>query len=421
MRLRDSLLRDPDFRLLAPMALVNTFGNGIYASVSAIYFAVVVGIPVARLGAALTAAALAGILLSIPVGRVVDRYGATPLLCVLWTVEGAGVLAFTVVRSFALFVPLVCLVVAVDRTAVVAFRAYLARGVQGPNRIRVRAGVRSLANLGTGVGAGLGGLVLAYSSHALFTAAFVADAATFFLVAGLSLRLRLDVEEEAGDGAETAASKTRARPWRDRPYLLLCALAALLATQNGILELGLPLWVTKDTLSPRWIVGLSLLSNTMLVAALQLRFSRGTEALPGAARAFTRGGVVLAFACAAYAAASHVGAAPAACLILVGVVVQTVAELWFSAGVMTLSMDLAPKQLSGAYQGFYTSCFYTGLLLSPVLMTNVPLRLGVAGWVVLACLYAGAGIAGRRITALRGEVPDAASRPLRAALLSRKH
>jgi MFS family permease len=418
VRLRGSLLQDPDFRLLAPMALVNTFGNGIYASVSAIYFAVVVGIPVARLGAGLTAAALAGILLSIPIGRVVDRRGATPLLFVLWSVEGAGVLTFTVVRSFALFLPLICLVVAVDRAAIVAFRAYLARGVQGPNRIRVRAGVRSLANLGTGLGAGLGGLVLAFNSHALFTAAFVADALTFFLVAGLSLRLRLDNGREAGDGAETVASKTRARPWRDRPYLLLCALAALLATQNGILELGLPLWVTRDTLSPRWIVGLALLGNTMLVAALQLRFSRGTQTLPGAARAFARGGVVLAFACAAYASASRVGATAAACLLLLGVVVQTLAELWFSAGVMTLSMDLAPEQLSGAYQGFYTSCFYTGLLLSPVLMTNVPIRLGIPGWGVLACLYAGAGIAGRRITALRGEV---APRPLRAALLPWKH
>jgi hypothetical protein len=134
-----------------------------------------------------------------------------------------------------------------------------------------------------------------------------------------------------------------------------------------------------------------LVVNTMLVAMLQVRMSRGTEDVGRAAAVARRAGLFLAVSCAVYAAATSLPAWAALAVILAGAVLHTLGEVWFSAGATALSFDLAPTEKSGAYQGVFQAGSATGLLLAPALVTNTALRFGIAGWLALGAVYLAAG------------------------------
>src|SRR3954464_9773632 len=63
-------------RVLMFATLVNTFGNGAYLTTSALFLTRSVGLSTGEVAAGLSASAFAGMLLSAPMGYVVDRLGA---------------------------------------------------------------------------------------------------------------------------------------------------------------------------------------------------------------------------------------------------------------------------------------------------------------------------------------------------------
>lgn len=381
-------------RRLSPIALLNTFGNGMFYTTSALYFTRFAGISVAQLGLGLTVAALCAIAVSGPVGKLTDRLGAHRLVWPLWIAEALGVLFYTRVHSFAGYLLLVSVVVSIDRSALVAFRSYLGTGIGGETRVQARAYIRALSNLGTAVGAAAGAAVLQVDSSLAYRAVLVADALTFLLSAALFLRLPASKPAPApATGSARQHSDPAELPvTRNHAYLVICGLAGVLTMQNALLDVGLPLWISGHTAAPKWVVAAALFLNTLLVAGLQVRLSRGTEEVTGAARICRRGGWLVALACLAYGSAQWLSVVGATAILLAAIVAHTLAEVWISAGSTSLSFELAPATMAGAYQGAYQTAFTAGLLLAPLLVTNTALRIGYAGWVVLAVLFAGAGL-----------------------------
>lgn len=384
--------RDPVVRRLAPIALLNTLGNGMFYTTSALYFTRVAGVSVAQLGVGLTVAALFAIVISTPIGRLSDRVGAKNLVWPLWIVESCGVLLYTQVNSFSMFLVLVSVVVSIDRSALVAFRAFLATGISGESRVEARAYIRALSNLGTAVGAAAGAAALQLDSPLAYRTVLVVDAITFLVSAILFLRLPASpkVRQEVDTVGEQMRDELRVS--KNYPYVAICLLAAVLTMQAGLLEVGLPLWISGHTAAPRWVVAAALFINTLLVAGLQVRFSRGTGDVSSAARICRRAGWLVAAACLAYGAAGWLPAIAAAAILLVAIVVHTLAEVWFAAGSTSLSFELAPQALAGAYQGVFQTGFGAGLLLAPLVVTNTALRIGFLGWAALAIVFVGAGV-----------------------------
>lgn len=391
---------DPVVRRLTPIALLNTFGNGMFFTTSALYFTRFAGVTVAQLGFGLTVAALGAIALSAPVGRLADRVGARNLVWPLWLAETCGVLGYTLVHGFAAFLIMVCVVIAIDRSALVGFRAFLATGLTATSRVEARAYIRALSNLGTALGAAIGAAALQLDSAAAYRSVLVVDALTFAISAALFTRLPAAARQSRGadtgppvaTGAATEPATSRpARVSRNRPYLVLVVLAAVLTMNAALFEVGLPLWIVGHTRAPAWVVAAVLFTNTLLVAGLQVRLSRGSSEVPDAARACRRAGGLVALACLGYGAAHWCPVLLATVVLLVAVVVHTLAEIWFSAGSTTLSFELAPAEFAGAYQGMFQTGFATGLLLAPVVVTSTALRWEFPGWALLAAAFAGAG------------------------------
>ncbi|MGI5457679.1 MFS transporter [Streptomyces sp. CA-249302] len=375
-------------RLLVPLTLINTFGNGLFRVNSALFFTHFGDMTAAQFGTGLAAGGVCGILASVPFGRACDRWGARRVLMILWSAEAVGILGYTQVHSFWLFLVLICPITAVDRGAVVAYRALLATALPQDGVVKARAKLRALANVGVGLGAGVGGLALAVNTATAYFAVIVVDCLTFVVAAAMLARLPI---ARTADAAATGQDRRRSGVLRDRRYVLFSVICTVLALQFGIFEVGLPLWVVRETSAPRAIVAVALVMNTALVALLQVRLSKGSEDSVGAIRVGERVGWLLALGCVVFVVSRSGSAITATVLVLGAALIMTIAEVYFAASSTTLSYNLAPDSQAGAYQGLFQSGTSTATSLAPVVMTSGVLQFPVWGWLTLGAVFAAAG------------------------------
>jgi MFS family permease len=179
----------------------------------------------------------------------------------------------------------------------------------------------------------------------------------------------------------------------DGPYLAVTALCAVQALQFGLLDVGVPLWIVQHTNAPAALVSAIMITNTVMVVLFQVRATRGTEDVRRALVLGRRAGLVLCLACLVYGVTHGLPAVGAALVLLVAGVVQTVGELLSSAVGWALSYELADQHAPGAYQGVFNSGFAAAVMLAPLLVTSTALRFGLAGWTLLAALFAASGLA----------------------------
>ncbi|MFE2110754.1 MFS transporter [Kitasatospora sp. NPDC059463] len=407
---------DPTVRRLARITLLNTLGSGLSLSVGVLFFTRYLGLSAARLGLALTAAGLCGVLASVPAGRAADRWGSRPVLVVLVTLTGLGTAGYTAVGGYPAFVALACLVAAADRGSAAVRNALYAEVLPADKRVAGRAYLRVVTNVGLCLGTGVGAIALQVDSRTGYLTAILADAASYLAVAVMFHRLPgagAGPRPGARDAGHGARADGRPRPARERnpalrdgPFLLVTALSSVLALQFAMLEVGIPLWIVQQTDAPRITVAATLVVNTVLVIAFQVRATRGTEHPAAAARACGRAGLVLAASCLVIALAHGAPAAIAAVVVLAGVALQATGEVLGQAGTWALSYDLAGERAHGAYQGVFNAGSAVALMIGPAVVSTAVIGHGLLGWAALGALLAAAGLAmgpAVRWAARRGE------------------
>lgn len=421
---------EPVVRRLSWLVLVNTVGNGLFMTISALYFTRVAGLGVGQVGAGLTAAGLCGVAASIPAGRAADRWGSRRVLMVLSIVDAAGMASFTLVHSFAVFLPVVCAETALDRGAAAVRNALYADALPRETRVQARAYLRAVTNVGIGAGAALAAVALWADTRGAYVAAILVNAGTFVGVAVILPRIPMargagsgaagggagsgaaggaapggTGSGGAGAGSAVAGSRTAlgaggprtavTRPrsaLRDTPYLAVSALNALLTLQFAVLNVGIPLWVVRETHAPRAIVAAAMILNTVLVVVFQVRATRAMRDPRSAARACRRAGFMLAGACLVIALSHGLPAAAAATVLLAAVVLETAGEVFSQAGGWLLSYDLADPAAAGAYQGVFNAGASAGLMAGPAVVTTAVAH-GPLGWTLPAALFALSGAA----------------------------
>ncbi|MGW7447043.1 MFS transporter [Kitasatospora sp. NPDC054795] len=389
---RRLLPADPLLRRLALMSLVNTVGNGLFVTVGVLFLTRSVGLTPGRIALGLSAAGVCGVFAGLPMGRLADRVGSKRLLMVVGPLEALAVLGYAFVHSFAAFVALACAATVLERGAAAVRSALIARTLPAESQVRSRSLLRSVMNAGLVVGSVGAALALQSDSYAGYVTVMVLDAASFLgataLLAGLPVR-----DLKVGrDGAPEAAAGRRT-VLRDRRYLLVTVLHALLELQLPVLTVGIPLWVVLATDAPAAVVAAVGVVNCLLVVVFQIRASRDVDDVPSAARACARGGLLLAGGCLLYAAAQSGPAAVATGAILVGALVHSLGELLTSAGGWTLSLDLADPRSHGEYQGVFMSGQAAAHVIGPLVVSLTVVDHGVVGWAVLAGVFVLAGSA----------------------------
>ena len=410
---------DPIARSLTWATMASAAGNGVFYTVSALFFTRVVGLDAATVGLGLTVAggfAVAGAFVAGPIG---DRMGAHRVLLLATAGQGIALLVYVLARNAVSFTVIACFAVGLRSVTSTARSALLASSFTGPDRVAVRARLRVVVNVFIGIGTVLAALALVADTTLAYTVAIL-------LVGGLTvlsclplarLQRRIERATPIPDRTPSAAvpDEDARSPLQDRRYLAVTALNAVMATHFGLTSVGVPLWVVTHTHAPAVTISALLGLNTLLVALFQVRATRGTHLVPGAARAVTNAGGLLAVACALYAGSAAGGAALAVGLLVLGCVAHAGAEMLGEAGSWGLAFELADPRRAGAYQGLSQTGYALGTMVAPVLVTTTAIQHGTLGWAILGSLYAAAGLLTGLVVRLSAGTKTPAAQPSRIA------
>ncbi|QRP43625.1 MFS transporter [Amycolatopsis sp. FDAARGOS 1241] len=374
-------------RLLAAAQLAASLGDGAFLTCSVLYFTRVVGLTAGQVGLALTLGWAVGSVAGVPLGHLADRRGARGAGVLLSVATALAVGSFLVVGSAWTFAPAACCY-ATGQCGLTAVRpALLAAHAEPRQRTRIRAHLQSAGNAGLAIGAGLGGLALLAGTSGAYVAAFSLDAVTF-LVSAVLLRL-LPVVAPApaarGKGSATAVL-------RDRPYVLVTLLNAILLLRMPLLSVAIPLWIVSRTAAPEWTVSALFVLNTVVVVLGQVRVATRVTGLHSASRLVRQSGVLLAASCGAFALSAAGSSAWVAVAVLVaGALLQVLGEMLQSAGTWEIGFGLAPASRQGQYQGFFGTGTSVARMAGPALLSTVVVQWGTPGWLLVGAVFVAAG------------------------------
>lgn len=372
-------------RVLALATFVNMIGSGVFMVSAALFFTRSVGLSVAQVGFAMGIAAVVGLFAGVPIGHVADRRGPREVYLLMLGIQGIAMAALVLVHAFWPLVAVLC-VGELARAAGAAARGPLVRAVGGHQLARYRAYLRSVANLAGSGAAIVAGIALQVDNRPAYLALILGNAGSFVACAAIIAAL------PALPPVPAPAAAGRWVVLKDRGYVAVTALDGVMSMHHQVLLFALPLWIVGYTDAPRWLIGMTALVNTALVVLLQVRASRGVDDPGSAAAVMRRSGVAFLVGMAAMAAAAGRSAWLAVVLILAGLCVHTVGELWHSAGSLELRFSLAPQHAQGQYSGLFG--FGTGLanVVAPSVLALFCLTWGVPGWLLLGGVFVAVGL-----------------------------
>ncbi|MFH9726464.1 MFS transporter [Streptomyces sp. NPDC017254] len=374
-------------RVLIAASFVNRVGNGLFNAASALYFTLIVGLPAAQVGAALTIAGLIGLFAGIPGGHLADRRGARTVMMLALVVQAVSMASLVLVESWAALTA----IATVDQLAAAAGGAAwgaLVVRVGGERPALFRARLRTFVNLGVVLGTLGAGLAVAADTRGAYVALILGNAASFALCALLLLLL-------PPYPVLAAPPRERRRlALADRPFLAFTALYGAMGLQYSVVSLLLPIWISQHTEAPRWTVAAVFAANSAFCVLLQTRIGSRIETPRDGGRAFRTAGLLFLVSCPLMGLAAHTPVWAAAGLVVAAIFVHSLGEIWESSACFALGFGLAPDHAQGQYQGVLGLGFSAGQALAPAVLTTVVLGLGTAGWLVLAVFFAALGATG---------------------------
>jgi MFS family permease len=377
---------DPNLRVLALATLVNTVGNGALTTTFALYFTHVVGLRATQVGMALSAAALVGLLVQVPMGHLGDIRGPRELLRFLMIGAGVTSLGLLLTDDVWLLVLVLAVQAVFDRGGSAVRSGLIARLAQGSEAVRFKAYLRAVTNVGISFGALLGGLALWAGRPWAYLTVFALNAVSFVLAALVVGRL-----PHIEPAPARAEGQPRLQVLRDLPFVLVTILTGIFAIHFFVMELAVPLWLATRTSAPKWLVAVVLLINTVAVALFQVRLSRGSGSVLPAARTLLVGAGWIAGGFALIAFASDQPRWLAVVLVCGGAAVHVVGEMIGSGGQWGVQMGLAPRERQGQYQGLAGMSFSLSAIAAPPLVTFLCIEWGRPGWFVLGGVILAAG------------------------------
>ncbi|MFD6141575.1 MFS transporter [Promicromonospora sp. NPDC060271] len=403
-------------RSLTLSTMAFALSSGVFYTVSALYFTRVVGLGATTVGLGLGIAGGVGVLAAYGAGWLSDRVGAHRVQAWATGLNGLAMLAYTLASDAVVFTLVASLAIGLRSASGSSKQAMLARWYTGPERVAVRARLRVVTNVFIGLGTVAAAAALLVDTPAAYLTAMLAVGVLLLLAAVPLARLGREVPELAArmvqhtaaeqprdgqaDDGQAASTRRGSSPWRDRRYVAAVACNSVVAMHFGLQTVGVPLWVAT-TEAPTAMVAVLLVLNTVVVASLQVRASRGTHDVRHAGITVRRASWLLAVACVLYALAGYGNLAAACALLVLAALAHSLGEVLGEAGGWGMAFELADPQRAGAYQGLSQTGYALASMVAPALVTATAIEHGTVGWLGLAALFVAAGtaaavVAGRR-------------------------
>ncbi|MFI6317783.1 MFS transporter [Nonomuraea sp. NPDC050556] len=370
-------------RLLYLSVATRGLGFALWTTISVLYYTRVVGLSPGEVAAGLTLAGLAGLAAGPLVGRLADRRGIREITLVVYTLQVAGPLLALFVSDFVTFVGVAVLV-----SASLAVSQGLSRGLvgylAGDQATTLRAQNQTISQVTGCAGMAVPAIALhldtpgAYRTMIALCALFLA--ASPLLIARLP---HLPPVAAPSRGARAAL--------RDLPYLAVCVICGVLYTTVAISEVVLPLWIVRQTSAPPWTLSVVLVVASVALAVLTVPFTARVTSLTQGGRALVRGGATALAAFALIGLSSGMPAPIAFCLLLMGVALIALAELWVMAGEFALSYGLAPAHAQAEYQSVLSVAQSLAVAITPGIAVPLIDTGGIAGWLTIGLIFTLAG------------------------------
>jgi hypothetical protein len=400
-------------RSLTLSTMAFALSSGVFYTVSALYFTRVIGLGATTVGLGLGIAGGVGVLAAYGAGWLSDRVGAHHVQAWATGLNGLAMLAYTLASDAVVFTLVACLAIGTRSASGSSKQAMLARWYTGPERVEVRARMRVVTNVFIGLGTMAAAAALLVDTPAAYRTAMLAVGVLLLLAALPLARLGRQVPElaarmvqhavaeqpidegainEQADDEQAAGTRRASSPWRDRRYVAAVACNSVVAMHFGLQTVGVPLWVAT-TEAPTTMVAVLLVLNTVVVASLQVRASRGTHDVRYAGITVRRASWLLAAACVLYALAGYGNLVAACALLVVAALAHSLGEILGEAGGWGMAFELADPQHAGAYQGLSQTGYAVASMVAPALVTATAIEHGTVGWLGLAALFVVAGTA----------------------------
>lgn len=333
----------PDVRKMAALTAINAFGNGAFATVSAIFYTQVLGFSIAFVSLALTVATLVAIAGDLISGSAADRYSPRPVLMAGLLVSGGAAVALSAVHGSTMFL-LVILLSSLGQGMCMSANTALIRRVARENPAAVRASLRSIMTLALSLGAVIGGAALGAGGRGPLSAVIIVNAGTFVLAAALLARIRVP--------AMSAGAARRPAPARpDRRFAVFAVANGMIGIYLHVLPFALPLWMARRHPELLWTVGAAVAGQALATAVLQVPASHGIRSVPAATHRLLIGAGFVASSYLFFLLTVHPTAGVLVAL-AVFLLLHTVGEVLCTAGSMELLFRLAPEERQGRYGAF---------------------------------------------------------------------
>jgi MFS family permease len=355
-------------------------------TIEVIYITLIVGLTPAEVSIAMGVGGLTMLLFTVPAGMLADRFGAKRVLFVAHIIEALGLLPLMFIRDFWSLVLINIVVSIAGTTGHNATSTIISKLGTGEDRVSIRATQRAMANLGIALGTAIAGIALWANTALAYQMTIGLDFLMFIWAATFIFRLpHVAPTLKQGEPLNLIAF----RDWRFLAATLLNGVVGLHFIIQGV---ALPLWILHYTVVPKWWVSVLFIVNTVLVTILQIRLSRGTGDVIVSANKFRLGTAYLLLSCLVYSTSAGLPLWVSAGILVAGMVVHSVGELYVAAGSWSIGFDLAEEKHMGQYQGVYSLGWGLGGTFGPLIITSAVLGLGGAGWWVLGGLFLAAGI-----------------------------
>jgi MFS family permease len=380
-----ALRNDPAVRAISWQTLISRIGNGLFMTIEVIYITQVVGLTPFEVSVALGAGGLVSLLFAVPSGMIADRFGAKRVMLAAYVIEALALLPLMFVRDFWSLLAVNIVVFMASTTGHTATSTVISTMGSGEDRVTIRAAQRAMANLGIALGTVLAGIALWIDTPLAYEVAIFVDSLMFLSAATFISRLPVIAPTtKKGEPINLIAFKD----WRFLAATILNGVVSLHFIIQGV---ALPLWILHYTDVPKWWVSVLFVINTVLVAILQIRLSRGTGDLMVSVKKFRLGTVYLLASCLIYSASANLDIWLSATILAVGMVVHTLGELFAAAGSWSIGFELAVEKHMGQYQGVYSLGWGLGGTFGPLYITVMVVGLGALGWAIMGLVFLVAG------------------------------
>ena len=370
---------------LSAQSLLFALGEGTFLTGSAVFFTQIVGLTAAQVGLGLTCAGIAQFLAAVPMGKLVDRYGAKKMWAVSATGQAAMFSLWPLIHGFPSYVSMAVCMEVIGALGGAAFGTYTIDVLPADERVKSRAYMYSALNVGFTIGSMLGGIALAFHSNSVLHA-LPWFTTTAFLVNAVAIGRLPGAAHDDRTAEDRKVRVPGPGPLRNVGWLLTTFFGGVFWTNQVLLNVVIPLWLVQQTDAPRVLLAFLFGTNTVMCIFLPMRAARGVKDVRTALRAVRLSSVFFVVSCLiTLATHSTVGLVTIA-LVWLGHVTVTGAELYLSAANWTFEAELMDPRQRGAYQGAAGLSSTLGKVWAPAVYTFLAMNWGhpVAGWLLIA-------------------------------------